>query len=50
VGVTPIVIPAKAGTQAQLRRTTSFLAVISKDVDGGPSPAMTGKAKPESQQ
>jgi hypothetical protein len=32
------------------RPSTSFLAVISKDVDGGPSPAMTGKAKPESQQ
>jgi hypothetical protein len=30
------------------RLSTSFLAVIAKDVDGGPSPTMTGTAKPES--
>jgi hypothetical protein len=32
------------------RPSTSFLAVISKVVDGGPSPAMTGEAKPKGQQ
>jgi hypothetical protein len=29
--------------------STFFLAAISKDVDGGPSPTMTGEAKRESQ-
>jgi hypothetical protein len=31
------------------RPTTSFLAMISRAVDGGSSPAVAGKAKPENQ-
>jgi hypothetical protein len=47
MGDPPVAYTVMAG---EGRQSASFLAVISKVVDGGPSPAMTGKAKPESQQ
>ena len=48
--VGPRVVPKARLRTGSGRPSTSFLAVIGKAVDGGPSPAMTGKEEPESEQ